>query len=110
MNIKIKKRLTTFALVIALMTGSVAQLAVMLYRAARIIAVSSLSFAADIASPEWREQERLREKKERIFKRFDKDVERCNAPNHSASLSRCQPYQRMAMPINSHHQMQLHKL
>jgi hypothetical protein len=66
MNIKIKKRLTTFALVIALMTGSVAQLAVLLYRGARTIAISSLSFAADIASPEWREQDRLRQEKERI--------------------------------------------
>jgi hypothetical protein len=47
MNIKIKKRLTTFVLVIALMTGSVAQLGVLLYRGARIIAVSSLSFAAE---------------------------------------------------------------
>jgi hypothetical protein len=46
-NIKIKKRLTTFALVLALMTGSVAQLAVLLYRGARIIVVSSLSFAAE---------------------------------------------------------------
>jgi hypothetical protein len=51
------------------MTGSVAQLAVLLYRGARIIAVSSLSFAADITSPEWREQDRLRQKKETIFKR-----------------------------------------
>lgn len=59
---KMKKRLTTFALVIALMTGSVAQLAVLLYRGARIIAVSSLSFAADIGSAEWREQDRLRQK------------------------------------------------
>ena len=59
---KMRKRLTTFALVIALMTGSVAQLAVLLYRGARIIAVSSLSFAADIASAEWREQDRLRQK------------------------------------------------
>ena len=70
MNIKVKKRLTTLALVIALMTGSVAQLAVLLYRGARIIAVSSLSFAADSASPEWREQDRLMQKKERIFKRI----------------------------------------
>ena len=70
MNIKMNKRLTTFALVIALMTGSVAQLAVLLYRGARIIAVSSLSFAADIASPEWREQDRLTQKKEKIFKRI----------------------------------------
>ena len=38
-----EKRLTTFALVIALMTGSVAQLAVLLYRGARLIAVSSLA-------------------------------------------------------------------
>ena len=53
---QMKKRLTTLALVIALMTGSVAQLAVLLYRGARIFAVSSLSFAADIGSPEWREQ------------------------------------------------------
>jgi hypothetical protein len=70
MNIKMKKRLTTFALLIALMTGSVAQLAVLLYRGARIIAVSSLSFAEDIASPELREQDRLTQKKERIFKRI----------------------------------------
>ena len=70
MNIKMKKRLTTFALVIALMTGSVAQVAVLLYRAAHIIAVSSLSFAAEVASPEWREQERLKQNKETIFKRI----------------------------------------
>jgi hypothetical protein len=53
-NIKIKKRLTTFALVLALMTGSVAQLAVLLYRGARIIVVSSLSFAGEngLVAPE----------------------------------------------------------
>jgi hypothetical protein len=68
-NIKMKKRLTTFALVIALMTGSVAQLAVLLYRGARVIAISSLSFAADIASPE---QDRVRQKKERIQKNLTK--------------------------------------
>jgi hypothetical protein len=66
-TIKMKKRLTTFALVIALMTGSVAQLAVLLYRGARVIAISSLSFATDIASPE---QDGVRQKKERIFKRI----------------------------------------
>jgi hypothetical protein len=52
-NIKIKKRLTTFALVIALMTGSVAQLAVLLYRGARIIVVSSLSFAGENGFNAW---------------------------------------------------------
>ena len=99
-NIRIKKRLTTFALVLALMTGSVAQLAVMLYRAARIIAVSSLSFAADIASPEWREQERLREKKERIFKRFDK----CGALQRTKSLSK--PFQVSALSAHGNaHQL-----
>jgi hypothetical protein len=46
-NIKAKKRLTTFALVLALMTGSVAELAILLYRGARIVVVSSLSFAAE---------------------------------------------------------------
>jgi hypothetical protein len=46
-----KKRLTTFAFVIALMTGSVAELAILLYRGARMIAVSSLSLAAEIGSP-----------------------------------------------------------
>ena len=48
-NIKMKKRLTTFALVVALMTGSVAQLAVLLYRGARIVVLSSVSFAAELA-------------------------------------------------------------
>ena len=59
-NITIKKRLTTLALVIALMTGSVAQLAVLLYRGALIIVVSSLSFASEnglVAS----EQDRLQQ-------------------------------------------------
>jgi hypothetical protein len=60
-NIKIKKRLTTFALVVALMTGSVAQLAVLLYRGARIIVVSSVSFAGDNGLVAWREQERLQQ-------------------------------------------------
>jgi hypothetical protein len=50
-NIKAKKRLTTFTLVLALMTGSVAELAVLLYRRARIVAVSSLSFAAENGAP-----------------------------------------------------------
>lgn len=59
-NIKIKKRLTTFALVIALMTGSVAQLAVLLYRGARIIVVSSLSFAGENGLVAW-EQDRLQQ-------------------------------------------------
>ena len=59
-NIKIKKRLTTFALVIALMTGSVAQLAVLLYRGARIIVVSSLSFAGENGLVA-REQDRLQQ-------------------------------------------------
>ena len=45
-NIKTKKRLTTFALVIALMTGSVAELAVLLYRGAHMIVASSVRFAA----------------------------------------------------------------
>jgi hypothetical protein len=44
-NIQLKKRLTTFAFVIALMTGSVAELAILLYRGARMIAVSSISLA-----------------------------------------------------------------
>ena len=59
-NIKIKKRVTTFALVIALMTGSVAQLAVLLYRGARIIVVSSLSFAGENGLVA-REQERFQQ-------------------------------------------------
>jgi hypothetical protein len=60
-NIKIKKRLTTFALVIALMTGSVAQLAVLLYRGARVIVVSSLSFAGKNGLVAW-EQDRLQQR------------------------------------------------
>jgi hypothetical protein len=50
-NIKAKKRLTSFTLVLALMTGSVAELAVLLYRGARIVVVSSLSFAAENGVP-----------------------------------------------------------
>jgi len=74
MNIKIKKRLTTFMLVIALMTGSVAQLAVLSYRAARMIAVSSLSFAADIAHLRGGNQSGLGRGKT-ISKQFDKALE-----------------------------------
>jgi hypothetical protein len=59
-NITIKKRLTTFVLVIALITGSVAQLAVLLYRGARIIVVSSLSFAEENGLIAW-EQDRLQQ-------------------------------------------------
>ena len=65
-NVKIKKRLTTFALVLALMTGSVAQVAVLLYRGARIIVVSSLSFAAENGLVA-REQERLHRPQARLF-------------------------------------------
>ena len=57
---QMKKRLTTLALVIALMTGSVAQLAVLLYRGARIIVVSSLSFAGENGLVAW-EQDRLQQ-------------------------------------------------
>ena len=60
-NIKIKKRLTTFVLIVALMTGSVAQLAVLLYRGARIIVVSSVSFAGENGLVAWREQDRLQQ-------------------------------------------------
>jgi hypothetical protein len=57
-NIKVKKRLTMFVLVVALMTGSVAQLAVLLYRGARIIVVSSVSFAGENGLVAWPEQDR----------------------------------------------------
>ena len=60
-NIKMKKRLTTFALVVALMTGSVAQLAVLLYRGARIVVLSSVSFAGENGLVAWREQDRLQQ-------------------------------------------------
>ena len=60
-KIKIKKRLTTFVLIVALMTGSVAQLAVLLYRGARIIVVSSVSFAGENGLVAWREQDRLQQ-------------------------------------------------
>lgn len=60
-NIKMKKRLTTFALVVALMTGSVAQLAVLLYRGARIVVLSSVSFAVENGLVAWREQDRLQQ-------------------------------------------------
>jgi hypothetical protein len=52
------------------MTGSVAELAVLLYRGARMIVVSSLSFAAENGSPEWREQYRLQQEKRWMFKRI----------------------------------------
>lgn len=60
-NIKMKKRLTTFALVVALMTGSVAQLAVLLYRGARIVVLSSVSFAGENGLVAWREHDRLQQ-------------------------------------------------
>jgi hypothetical protein len=60
-NIKIKKWLTTFTVIVALMTGSVAQLAVLLYRGARIIVVSSVSFAGENGLVAWREQDRVQQ-------------------------------------------------
>ena len=85
------KGLTTFALVIALMTGSVAELAVLLYRGARMIAVSSLSLAAAIGSREWREQDRLQEEKERIIEAKRHSISRKDKTGRTNLASSCWP-------------------